>query len=158
MGLKYLPGYPRRRGFLLPVLLLLMSLIGVLALSVTAAVLQSGRAQGATALRRLALEAAEDAVAQCLRESAVRAAPWSMTGGSASGVRWSASIRSLGNWPTALDANGISLPEAHERITVVATTARGATVRLEQDYIRPPANGTDQRARRTVWRELENVP
>ena len=160
MGLNLLRYRRAARGFLLPVLLLLMSLVGVLVLSVVAETMQSGRTQGATALRRLAFETAEDVISLALRESLQRRAPWNRSGESATGVRWSATVRSLGDWTSASDTTGIPVVEAHERVAVVAITARGATVRLEQDYVRPATNlsGASAMPRRTVWREMEAAP
>lgn len=148
------------RGFLLPVLLLLMALVGVLVLSVVAETMQSGRTQGATALHRLAFETAEDVITLALRESLQQRAPWNRSGESATGVRWSATVRSLGEWASAIDTSGLPVVEAHERVVVVAITARGATVRLEQDYVRPATNasGAPAMSRRTVWREMESAP
>ena len=148
------------RGFLLPVLLLLLSLVGVLVLAVMAETLQSSRTQQASASRRLAFETAEDLISLGLRASGQHSAPWNGSGESATGVRWSATVRSLGDWPTAVDTAGTPVLETHERLTVVAVTARGASVRLEQDYVRPATSNTASPAptRRTVWRELDTAP
>lgn len=148
------------RGFLLPVLLLLLSLCGVLALSMAASATLDTRAREAAWFRRLAFEAAEDALAVALRSAPQRTPPWTANWTTQQGVRVSLQVRLLGQWPTAADPNGVPLEERHERATALARAGRGAAVQLEQDFACAPATegvGTAA-AERTVWRSVEVTP
>jgi Tfp pilus assembly protein PilX len=153
---------PAEAGFLLPVLVLLLSLAGILTLSLAASTTQSARASAAALAQRQAFELAEDVLDEALRESARRPAPRTAEGWTPEGIHWQLTVRSLGDWPSTAPGAGSAIMEAHERATVVARTGRGATVRLEQDYARPTpvATAPMPAVRRTVWRELtmEGLP
>lgn len=148
------------RGFLLPVLLLVLSLCAVLALSMVASATLDTRSREAAWYRRLAFEAAEDALAAALRTAPQRTSPWGSNWTTPEGVRVSLQVRSLGQWPTASGTNGSALEERHERAIAQARAGRGAAVQLEQDFAYAPANGssTATPAQRTVWRSVEVTP
>ncbi len=176
---------PRTRsGFLLPVLLLVLSLCGVLALSMVASATLDTRASEAAWFRRLAFEAAEDALAFAVRESPRRTAPWEAAWTTGQGVRVQVRVRPLGQWPTIAGATPGATPgttagtiagttagttpgtdgaipeEQHERAIAVARAGRGATMQLEQDFAYLPASsGTPASpAQPTVWRSVETTP
>ena len=150
----------QRNGFLLPVLLLLLSLCGVLGLSMVATATLDTRASEAAWFRRLAFEAAEDALAMAITESVSRPAPWEATWTTRRGVRVELQVRPLGEWATAVDASGKAREERHERAIAVARAGRGATMQLEQDFAYVPASGDAPAspAQRTVWRSIEVAP
>lgn len=147
-------------GFLLPVLMLVLSLCGVLALSMVASAALDTRAGEAAWFRRLAFEAAEDALAAAVRTAPNRIAPWDASWTTRQGVRVLLQVRSLGQWPTAVGTNGTPLEERHERATAVARAGRGAAVQLEQDFAYTPVNDNASTlpAQRTVWRSVEVSP
>lgn len=147
-------------GFLLPVLLLVLSLCGVLALSMVASATLDTRASEAAWFRRLAFESAEDALAFAVRESPGRTAPWEATWTTRQGVRVHVQVRSLGQWPTATSVDGVAAEERHERAIAVARAGRGASTQLEQDFAYLPATADLPAlpARRTVWRSAEASP
>ena len=147
-------------GFLLPVLVLLLSLAGVLTLSVTASTLQSTRASAAALAQRQAFEVAENRLAAARREAAGRAAPWTAEGQTPEGVRWQLAVFPLGAWPTAPDGATAAPLEVHERAVVTAYAGRGALARLEQDYVRKSSSAMPPAivAQPTVWREWSAEP
>lgn len=149
-----------QHGFLLPVLLLVLSLCGVLALSMVASATLDTRASEAAWFRRLAFESAEDALAFAVRESPGRTAPWEANWTTRQGVRVHVQVRSLGQWPTATSATGVAMEERHERAIAVARAGRGASMQLEQDFAYLPATEDVPAlpARRTVWRSTEVSP
>jgi type II secretory pathway pseudopilin PulG len=148
------------RGFLLPVLLLVLSLCGVLALSMVASATLDTRASQAAWFRRVALEAAEDTLAYAIREAPARTAPWEANWTTRHGVKVWLQVRPLGQWATAAAASGPSAIERHERAIALARAGRGAAVQLEQDFAYLPGNGTSlpSTAQRTVWRSVEVAP
>ena len=158
MDVKPLAAMPR--GFLLPVLLLLLSLCGVLVLSMVASATLDTRASQAAWFRRVAFEAAEDTLAYALREAPTRTAPWEANWTTSHGVKVWLQVRPLGEWATAVAANGTPAMEKHERAVALARAGRGAAVQLEQDFAYLPANGTStaSAAQRTVWRNAEVAP
>ncbi len=157
-----------RSGFLLPVLLLVLSLCGVLALSMVASATLDTRASEAAWFRRLAFEAAEDALAFAVRESSRRTAPWEAAWTTGQGVRVQLRVRPLGHWPTtagttvgtATGTDSAVREEQHERAIAVARAGRGATMQLEQDFAYLPANSGPPAspAQRTVWRSVDTSP
>jgi hypothetical protein len=148
------------RGFLLPVLLLLLSLCGVLALSMVASATLDTRASQAAWFRRVAFEAAEDTLAYAIREAPARTAPWEANWTTSHGVKVWLQVRPLGQWATAAEANGTPTVERHERAVAQARAGRGAAVQLEQDfaYLPPSSTSTASVAQRTVWRSVEVTP
>ena len=155
MELNRLAGLPR--GFLLPILLLLLSLGGVLALSTVAS---ATRASQAAWFRRVAFEAAEDTLAYAIRQAPTRTAPWEANWTTSHGVKVWLQVRPLGQWGTAMTAGGTAIVERHERAVALARAGRGAAVQLEQDYAYLPATDTSMAsaAQRTVWRNVEVTP
>lgn len=149
-----------QHGFLLPVLLLVLSLCGVLALSMVASAALDTRASEAAWFRRLAFESAEDALAFAVRESPGRTAPWEATWTTRQGVRVHVQVHSLGPWPAATNTLGVAAEERHERAIAVARAGRGASTQLEQDFTYSLASEglPAVPARRTVWRSAEVSP
>jgi hypothetical protein len=147
-------------GFLLPVLLLVLSLCGVLAVSMVASATLDTRASQAAWFRRVAFEAAEDTLAYAIREAPARNAPWEANWTTSHGVKVWLQVRPLGQWATAVAANGAPATERHERAVALARAGRGAAVQLEQDFAYVPASGTSMAlpAQRTVWRSAEVAP
>jgi Tfp pilus assembly protein PilX len=147
-------------GFLLPVLLLVLSLCGVLAVSMVASATLDTRASQAAWFRRVAFEAAEDTLAYAIREAPARTAPWEANWTTSHGVQVWLQVRPLGQWATATAANGAPASERHERVVALARAGRGAAVQLEQDFAYLPASGTSAAlpAQRTVWRSVEVTP
>jgi len=158
MELNSLAGMPR--GFLLPILLLLLSLSGVLALSTMASATLDTRASQAAWFRRVAFEAAEDTLAYAIRQAPARTAPWEANWTTSHGVKVWLQVQPLGQWGTAVSAAGTPAVEKHERAIALARAGRGAAVRLEQDYAYLPAsdNSMASAAQRTVWRSVEVTP
>jgi hypothetical protein len=158
MELNRLAGLPR--GFLLPILLLLLSLGGVLALSTVASATLDTRASQAAWFRRVAFEAAEDTLAYAIRQAPTRTAPWEANWTTSHGVKVWLQVRPLGQWGTAMTAGGTAIVERHERAVALARAGRGAAVQLEQDYAYLPASDTSMAsaAQRTVWRNVEVTP
>jgi hypothetical protein len=149
-----------RRGFLLPVLLLVLSLCGVLGLSMVASATLDTRASQAAWFRRVAFEAAEDTLGYAIREAPARTAPWEANWTTSHGVKVWLQVRPLGQWATAAATNGAPAVERHERAVALARAGRGAAVQLEQDFAYLPGNGTSlaSTAQRTVWRSVEVTP
>jgi len=148
------------QGYLLPVLMLVLSLCGVLALSMVASATLDTRASQAAWFRRAAFEAAEDTLAYAIREAPVRTAPWEANWTTSHGIKVWLQVRPLGSWATAVAANGAPTTERHERAVALARAGRGAAVQLEQDFAYLPASGTGaaSAAQRTVWRNVEVTP
>ncbi len=158
MELNLRAGIPR--GFLLPILLLLLSLGGVLTLSTLASATLDARASQAAWFRRVAFEAAEDTLAYAIRQAPARSAPWEANWTTSHGVKVWLQVRPLGQWGTAVSPGGTPIVERHERAVALARAGRGAAVQLEQDYAYLPASDTSlaSAAQRTVWRSVEVTP
>ena len=158
MELNLRAGIPR--GFLLPILLLLLSLGGALALSTLASATLDARASQAAWFRRVAFEAAEDTLAYAIRQAPARSAPWEANWTTSHGVKVWLQVRPLGQWGTAVSAGDTPIVERHERAVALARAGRGAAVQLEQDYAYLPASDTSlaSAAQRTVWRSVEVTP
>ncbi len=150
----------RPDGFVLPVLLLLVSLAAMLAATVAGNAMLAGRTAQALLARRQAFEAAENAIHLALQTAATRTAPWAEQAIAPGDIRIATTVRPLGTWTTGAADAGRPAEENHVRITVTATTRRGARSTLEQDCALPAPDGLTAPAapRRTVWRELDREP
>ncbi len=151
---------PSNRGFLLPIVLLTLLLAGLVAISTLASSAVGAQTQQAALLRRLAFEAAEDALALAVRSGPSRTAPWSTTTITGTGMRVVLTVTPLGDWPSAAATTGQPLLERHERADAVASASGGALAHLQQDYAYLPVatQSLALPAQRSVWRSLEAPP